>query len=43
MATAKNRPFAMDSLTAGIWLPAFLITMLNVGLFWALFAGIGGR
>lgn len=43
MATAKIRPFAMGSLTSGIWLPALFITLVNIVLFWALFSAIAGR
>jgi hypothetical protein len=39
MASVNFRLSAMD----GIWLPAIIITIVNVGLFVALFAGIARR
>jgi len=43
MATARARPFVMEYLAPGTWLPAMLITVVNLVLFLALFAGIAGR
>jgi len=43
MAIAGARPFVMDYLAPGIWLPAVLITVINVVLFLALFSGIAGK
>ena len=43
MATARARLFVTDYLAPGIWLPAILITVVNVVLFLALFSGIAGR
>jgi hypothetical protein len=36
---AKIRPFALD----GILLPAVVITVINIGLFWVMFASIAGK
>ena len=38
VASAKIGAFAIDALDSGIWFPAFVITIFNIGLFWALFA-----
>ena len=43
MATARLLPFVMDSMASGIWLPAILITVVNLVLFLALFSGIAGK
>jgi len=43
MAPARVRTFVVDYLASDVWLPAILITVVNVVLFLALFSGIAGR
>jgi hypothetical protein len=43
VTTAKRRLLALDSLASGLWLPAIVITAINLALFWALFSSIAGH
>lgn len=43
MAPARARGLAFDSLSLGVWIPALVITAVNIGLFWVLLSTVGGR